>query len=75
MDSNKTNLYKFLSRVLLDLFNQEEKQLVITDGEAVLGKPPIHELGSLGHEAADSGMLAMQHSVVITLLIRTIHIV
>ena len=57
MDSNKTNLYKFLSRVLLDLFNQEEKQLVITDGEAVLSKPPIHELGSLGHEEADSGIL------------------
>ena len=46
-----------MSLVLLDLFNQEEKQLVITDGEAVLSKPPIHELGSLCHEEADSGML------------------
>ena len=57
VDSNKTNLYKFLSHVLLDLFSQEEKQLVITDGEAVLTKPPIHELDSLGHEEADSSML------------------
>ena len=57
VDSNKTILYKFLSYVLLDLFNQEVKQLVITDGEAVLTKPPIHELGSLSHEEADSHML------------------
>ena len=57
VNSNKTNLYKFLSHVLLDLFNQEEKQLVINDGEAVLTKPPIHELGSLSHEEADSSML------------------
>ena len=39
--------------VLLDLFNQEEKQLIITNGEAVLNKPPMHELGSLCHEETD----------------------
>ena len=60
VDSNKTELYKFLSRALFDLYNQEEKQLVITDGELVLSKPPLHDIASLSpcsHEEADSHML------------------
>ena len=60
VDSNKTELYKFLSHALFDLFNQEEKQLVITDGESVLSKPPLDDLASLSpcnHEEADSRML------------------
>ena len=60
VDSNKTELYKFLSHALFDLFNQEKKQLVITDGELVLSKPPLHDVASLSpcsHEEADSRML------------------
>ena len=78
VDINKTDLYKFLSHVLLDLFNQEEKQLVITDVGAVLSKPPIHELGSLCHEEADSCMLLhvshAAHCGHHTILIRTVDI-
>ena len=60
VDSNKTELYKFLSHALFDLFNHEEKQLVITDGESVLSKPSLDDLSSLSpcnHEEADSRML------------------
>ena len=60
VDTNKTELYKFLSHALFDLFNEEEKQLVITDGESVLSKPSLDDLTSLSpcnHEEADSRML------------------
>ena len=62
MDSNKTQLFKFLSNALFKYFSQEEKQLVITDGELVLSKPPLHDdhlvsLSPCSHEEADSHML------------------
>lgn len=60
VDSNKTELFKFLSTALLEWFDQEDKQLVITDGEAVLSKPLLPDLTSLdpcNHEEADSRML------------------
>ena len=41
VDSNKTELFRFLPEALLKLFEQEDKQLVITDGEAVLSKSPL----------------------------------
>ena len=41
-------------------FDQDDKQLVITDGEAVLSKPPLLDLALLApcsHEEANSRML------------------
>ena len=44
----------------MELFDQEDKELVITDGEAVLSTPLLQDLTSLApcnHEEADSWML------------------
>ena len=60
MDSNKTDLLKFLSNALLDSFSVKEKQLVVTDGQLDLSKPPLQDLDSLSpcsHEEADTRML------------------
>ena len=60
VDGNKTDLFKFLSNALLDSFSVKEKQLVVTDGELVLSKPPLQDLDSLSpcsHEEADTRML------------------
>ena len=59
-DTNKTELFKFLSQAIFTWFDQDDKQLVITDGEAVLSKPPLLDLALLApcsHEEADSRML------------------
>ena len=58
--SNKTELFRFLSAALMEWFDQEDKQLVITDGEAVFSKPLLPDLTSLApcnHEEADNRML------------------
>ncbi|KAG7157202.1 hypothetical protein Hamer_G010051, partial [Homarus americanus] len=60
VDSNKTELFKFLSDTLLTWFDKEDKQLVITDGQAVLSKPVLLDLASIApsnHEEAHSRML------------------
>ncbi len=60
VDSNKTELFRFLSHALLMSFDFEDKQLVITDGESVLSKPPLQDTTSLApcnHEEADIRML------------------
>ena len=60
VDKNKIELFNFLSRALLDAFNQEGKQLVITNGESILSKPELNDFDSLSpcnHEEADSRML------------------
>ena len=60
VDTNKTELFKFLSQAIFTWFDQDDKQLVITDGEAVLSKPPLLELALLApcsHEEAVSRML------------------
>ena len=57
VDSNKTELFRFLSAALMEWFDQEDKQLVITDGEAVFSKPLLPDVTSLApcnHEEADS---------------------
>ncbi|KAL8586673.1 hypothetical protein ACOMHN_038659 [Nucella lapillus] len=80
VDSNKTELFRFLSAALMEWFDQEDKQLVITDGEAVLSKPLLPDLTSLApcnHEEADSRMLlhashAAQHGHH-AILIRTVY--
>jgi len=59
VDTNKTQLFKFLSEAVLQWFNLKDKQLVITDGEEVCSKPPLSDLSSLApctHEEADSRM-------------------
>jgi len=60
VDSNKTELFRFLSAALMEWFDQEDKQVVISDGEAVLSKPLLPDLTSLtpcNHEEADRRML------------------
>ena len=60
MDSNKTELFRFLSEGLLKGFDKEDKQLVITDGGTVLSKPKLLDQASLtpcNHEEADCRML------------------
>ena len=50
----------FFSAALMEWFDQEDKQLVITDGEAVFSKSLLPDLASLApckHEGADSQML------------------
>lgn len=59
-DTNKTQLFKFLSEALILWFNLKDKQLVVTDGEEVCSKPPLSELSSLApctHEEADGRMM------------------
>ena len=56
----KSDLFKFLSQAIFTWFDQDDKQLVITDGEAVLSKAPLLDLALLApcsHEEADSRML------------------
>jgi len=76
VDSNKTEQFKFLSAALMEWFDQDDKQLVITDGEAVLSKPLLPDLTSFApcnHKEADSRMLLQSshaakhghHSIVI----------
>ena len=60
VDTNKTELFKYLSQAIFTWFDQDDKQLVITDGEAILSKPPLLDLALLvpcSHEEADSRML------------------
>jgi len=42
---NKTELFNFLSRALLDAVSQEEKQL-ITNDESILSKPELNVFDS-----------------------------
>ena len=79
VDRNKTELFHFLSNALLEAFNQQGKQLVITDSESILSKPPLHESDSLSpcnHEEADSRMLLhANHAALcghLNILIRTV---
>lgn len=60
VDRNKIELFSFLSKALLEAFNEEGKKLVVTSGESILSKPELHDLDSLSpcyHEEADSHML------------------
>ncbi|KAG7164269.1 hypothetical protein Hamer_G003415, partial [Homarus americanus] len=73
VDSNKTELFKFLSDALLTWFDKEDKQLVITDGQTVLSKPVFPELASIAHAITKMQTVACcsqhgQHKI----LIRTV---
>lgn len=56
----KQELFSFLSKALIQSFDEDNKELVITDGEQVLCVPPqqdIHSLAPCSHEEANSRML------------------
>ena len=60
VDDNKTELFSFLSGALLDSFQLAGKQLVITNQDAVLSKPPLLDttiLAPCTQEEADSRMM------------------
>jgi len=60
VDDNKTELFCFLSGALLDSFQLAEKQLVITNRDAVLSKPPLLDTTSrapCAQEEVDSCMM------------------
>ena len=60
VDSNKTELFGFLSNVLLQVFCEEDKEVVLTDGKGVLSTQllqDLHTLAPCSHEEADSRML------------------
>ena len=47
VDDNKMELFCFLSGALLDSFQLAEKELVITNRDSVLSKPPLQDTTSL----------------------------
>ena len=62
VEGNKTDLFKFLSRALMQSSIPEEKQLVVTDGESVMCMPALDEsdlvsISPCSHEEADTRML------------------
>ena len=60
VNSNKTQLFRFLSDSLYQTLDLKGKQLVITQEEPVFSKPLLQENASLSpcsHEEADSRML------------------
>ena len=79
-DSNKTELFSFLSKVLLQAFCKEDKEVVLTDGKGVLSTQllqDVHTLATCTHEKADSRRLlhvshAAQHGHH-QMLIRTVY--
>ena len=57
VDSNKTELFAFLSNALLRSLVQEDKQLVVTSDVEVFSKPPLPDRSSIApctHEEADT---------------------
>ena len=64
VDSNKAELFQFLSHALIDSFDLKAKQLVITVGESILSKPLLDDVDLISpctHEEADTGMLLHAH--------------
>ena len=60
MDLNKKKLFSFLSKALVESFEQDNKELVVTDGDQVLCVPPqqdVHLLAPCSHGEADSRMM------------------
>ena len=59
-DSNKTELFNFLSKFLHQAFCKEDKEVVLTDGKEPLSAQllqDVHILAPCSHEEADSRML------------------
>ena len=60
VDLNKTKIFSFLSKTLIQSFEEDNKELVATDGEQVPCAPFQHEtnlLAPCNHEEADSHMM------------------
>ena len=79
VDRNKTELFNFLFKALLEAFNQKGKHLVITDGESIMSRPLLHDPDSLSpcnYEESDSRMmLRANHAALhghLKILIRTV---
>ena len=51
VDCNNMELFRFLSEDALKWFDEDDKQLVFTNGEGVLSKPPLEDLASLLYAA------------------------
>ena len=47
VDSNKVELFSYLSTMLAESFQEEGKELVVTDGEQVIGVPQQEDVNSL----------------------------
>lgn len=65
VDSNKTELFAFLSNALLRSFVLEYKQLVVTSDMEVLRKPPLPDKPSIApctHKADSHMLLHVAHS-------------
>ena len=65
VDSNKTELFAFLSNALLRSFVPENKQLVITSDKEVLSKPPLPDRSSITpctHEEVSRMLLHVAHA-------------
>ena len=79
VDSNKADLFHFLSLTLINPFNLKDKQLVVINGELILSKPLLDDPNSISpctHEEADTHMLLHAQNVVFcgynAILIRTV---
>jgi len=60
VDSIKTELFSFLSKILLQVFSKEDKEVILTDEKGVLSTQllqDVHTLLPCSHEEADSRML------------------
>ena len=60
VDNNKTELFRFQSKVLLRVFCKEDKEVVLTDGKGMLGAPLYKDVKTQApctHEEADSRIL------------------
>ena len=64
VDENRMEIFGFITQIGLKWFDEQDKQLVITDGEGVHSKPPLEDLTLLSpcnHEKAGSHMLLHAH--------------
>lgn len=62
--SNKVELFSFLSKMLVQSYQEEGKELVVTDGQDILSVPQqedINQLAPCSHEEADTRL--MVHAV------------
>ena len=60
VDLNKKELFSYPSKVLVESFKQDDKELVVTDGNQVLCVPQqedIHLIAPCSHEEADNRMM------------------
>ena len=60
LDLNKMKIFSFLSKTLIQSFEEDKKELVAADGKQFLCAPSQHEtnlLAPCNHEEADSRMM------------------